>query len=176
MINDISSEAPTHLLAVRAKSATRVFVFPVHAIILAIHCARLPAFPPSSSRTPAEAGSKITLPITKLFIPNPETFSILLHYLYTKHEDRLFSALLPIPLEDGKSIDELSRTYSSTFTVQALLSHANRVRGLWNNVVALGIFDERLSVALERTWDVLSKALAVSTGASWEAVSTVPQL
>ena len=44
-------------------------------------------------------------------------------------------------------------------------------------MAASGIFDERLSVALEMTWDVFKlKALAVSTGASWETVSTVPQL
>ena len=177
MINDISSEAPTHLLAVHAKPATRVSLFPVHAIILAAHCARLPPFPPSSSRTPAEAGSKITFPVTPFFIPNPETFPIILHYLYTKRVDRLFSALLPLPLQSGKpSIDELSRTYSSTFTVQALLYHAARVHGLWSNVAALGIFDERLSQVIEVAWDVLLKALAVSTGAKWETVSTASQL
>ena len=43
-------------------------------------------------------------------------------------------------------------------------------------MAALGIFDERLSQVIEVAWDVLLKALAVSTGASWEAVSTVPQL
>ena len=170
MINDISSDAPTHLLALHAKPATRVSLFPVHAIILAAHCARLPPFPQSASRTPAEAGSKITLPIMTFSIPNPETFPIILHYLYTKRVDRLSSALLPLPLQDGKSIDELSQTYSSTFTVQALLSHAARVRGLWRNVAALGIFDGKLCDVMEIAWDVLLKALAVSTGAKWETV------
>ena len=176
MINDISSDAPTHLLAVHAKSATRVSLFPVHAIILAANCARLPAFPPSSSRTPAEAGSKITFPVTPFFIPDPDTFSIILYYLYTKRVDHLFSALLPLPLQGKTSIDELSRTYSSTFTVQALLSHANRVHGIWSNVAALGIFDERLSQVIEVAWKVLLTALAGSPGARWETVSTVQQL
>ena len=170
MINDISSEAPTHVLATKAKPATRPFFFPVHAIILATHCARLPPFPQSASQTPAEAGSKITLPVITLSIPNPETFPIILHYLYTKHVDRLSSALLPLPLQDGKSIDELSQTYSSTFTVQALLSHVNRVHGLWSNTAAFGIFDGKLCDVIEMAWDVLLKALAVSTGAKWETV------
>ena len=176
VINDVSSEAPTHLLAVHTKPTTRVSLFPVHAIVLAAHCARLPPFPQSGSRTPAEAGSKISLPVTPFCLPNPETFSIILYYLYTKRVDRLFSALLPLPLQGRKSIDQLSRTYSSTFTVQALLSHAAKVHGLWSNVAALGIFDGRLWQVIEVAWEVLLKALAVSTGARWEIVSTVPQL
>ena len=174
VINDVSSEAPTHLLAVHAKPATRVSLFPVHAIVLAAHCARLPPFPKSESWTPAEAGSKISLSVTPFCLPNPETFSIVLYYLYTKRVDRLFSALLPLPLQGGKSIDQLSRRYSSTFTVQALLSQAAKVHGLWSNVAALGIFDERLSQVIEVAWKVLLTALAISTGAKWEIVSAMP--
>jgi hypothetical protein len=172
VVNNISGEAPTHLLAVHSKPATRVSLFPVHALVLAAHCAHVPPFPHADSKTPAEAGSKLTLPVTPFCIPNPETFSIILYYLYTKRMERVFAALLPIPLRGVKpSIDQLSQLYAATFTVHTLLSHAAKVHGLWSNVTALGVFDDKLSRVIEVAWEVLLSALAIKTGMKWEPVS-----
>ncbi|KAF8498370.1 hypothetical protein BU17DRAFT_72337 [Hysterangium stoloniferum] len=53
-----------------------------------------------------------------LCVPEPASFPLLMHYLYTKRPDHLFAALLPA----GAS-----------------------VHGLWSNVTAMGVFDDGLS-------------------------------
>ena len=49
----------------------------------------------------------------------------------------------------------------------ALLSQAAKAHGLWNNVVALGVFDERLSRTIETAWEALLDALVITTDATW---------
>lgn len=168
IVNDLGADAPTHLFAVYSRSATRISIHPVHALVLAAHCAHLPSLPYSKPTTPTEIGGTLTLPVVPLCVPNPATFPILLHYLYTKRGDHLLASLLPMPPRDAtQSLQQFSQTFAATFTVQALLSHAARVHGLWSNVAALGVFDEKLSRAIEMVWEVLLGALAVSTGSNW---------
>jgi hypothetical protein len=168
LVKDLSADTPTHLFAVHSKPTTRVSLYPVHALVFAAHCANLPPIPHTNSAAPAEDGKKIVLPVVPLCLPNPPTFSMLLNYLYTKRGDHLLSVLLPIPARGQKpQLKQLSRTAATTFTVQALLSYAAKVHGLWCNVTALGVFDERLSQVIEVAWEVLLDALAISTGANW---------
>ena len=169
VVNNISAHAPTHILAIQAKHIKRMFLYPVHAIIFATQCASLPPFPHSHPTTPAEAGGKLTLPVLPLLIPSPSTFPIINEYLYTKCVDRIYAVLLPISVPGARrSTHHFSETCAATFTVQALLSYADRVHGLWANVEALGVFDERLSQAMEMAWEVLLGALMISTGARWQ--------
>ncbi|KAF8488120.1 hypothetical protein JB92DRAFT_2757760 [Gautieria morchelliformis] len=171
VVNDIAADAPTHLFAVYARSATRISIHPVHALVLASHCANLPSLPDSKPTLPTQVGSTLTLPVVPICLPSPETFPILMHYLYTKRGDHLLASLLPIPAQGvTPALDQLSKTLAATFTVQALLSRAARVHGLWSNVAALGVFDERLWRGIEMVWEVLLGALAISTGSSWRTV------
>lgn len=175
-IKDFSTDTPTHLFAVHSKPATRVCLYPVHALIFAAHCAHLPPIPYVNSAEATEDGKKLILPVVPLCLPNPPTFPMLLHYLYTKRGDHLLAALLPMaPRGPKPSLTQLSRTFAATFTVQALLSYAAKVHGLWSNVAALGVFDEKLSRAIEVAWEVVLDALAISTGANWRTEGTSSQ-
>ncbi|EGO01235.1 hypothetical protein SERLA73DRAFT_167356 [Serpula lacrymans var. lacrymans S7.3] len=179
VVDDMSRYMPTHMLAVYARqsSATRrrVTLFPVHNIILAAHCANLPQLPESNPSAPDVPGSSISVPVVPLCIPAPETFPHLSAFLYTKRVDHLLSSLLPCPappslyreepMESGNpELVQFATKLSSMYTAQALLSRAMLVNGLWRNVCALGIFDERLWGAMDVAWEVLLTAMAIATG------------
>lgn len=168
VVNKISADAPTHLLAVYSKPVSRVAIHPAHALVLASHCAHLPSLPHSKPTMPMAAGSTLILPVVPLCLPSPETFPILLHYLYTKRHDHLLASVLPIRPGDGsQSLNQLGQRLAAMFTVPALLSQAAKAHGLWNNVVALGVFDERLSRTIETAWEALLDALVITTDATW---------
>jgi hypothetical protein len=93
VINDLSSDMPTHMLAVYSRHAAtkhRITLFP---IILATHCANLPILPASSVVRPQATGSTISVPVVPLCIPTPDVFPQLLTFLYTKRIDHLLVSL-----------------------------------------------------------------------------------
>ncbi|KIK98879.1 hypothetical protein PAXRUDRAFT_133258 [Paxillus rubicundulus Ve08.2h10] len=181
VVNDLSSDMPTHMLAVysrqvNATTKRRVTLFPIHNIILAAHCANLPMLPTSNVAHPETAGSSISVPVVPLCIPAPEVFPQLSTFLYTKRIDHLLASLLPSPVPQqlyrddptSDSVHNLLQQFASklatTYSDKALLAHAMAVNGLWRNACALGIDDEKLWCALDVAWEVLITALAISTG------------
>ncbi|KAE9386143.1 hypothetical protein BT96DRAFT_1006386 [Gymnopus androsaceus JB14] len=89
IVNDLTAtNYPMHMLAIYAplpKSAsqasipkTEVKLYPVPALLMASHCARLGPFPPSPTTdqisTPASNPNTITLPVCPMCLPSPETF------------------------------------------------------------------------------------------------------
>ena len=181
VVNNISSDMPTHMLAVYSRhvpAATkrRVTLFPIHNIILAAHCANLPILPPSNVTRPDAVGSTISLPMVPLCIPAPDVFSQLSTFLYTKRIDHLLASLMPCPVPhpiyrgDPTServrflLQQFSNKLATNYDTQTLLTHAMAVNGLWRNACALGIDDGKLWCALDVAWEILIGALAVSTG------------
>ncbi|KIJ64788.1 hypothetical protein HYDPIDRAFT_175315 [Hydnomerulius pinastri MD-312] len=181
VINDLSADMPTHMLAVYSRQVSaatkrRVTLFPAHNIILAAHCSNLPILPTSNITRPETVGSSISVPVVPLCIPAPEVFPQLSTFLYTKRIDHLLASLLPCPApqalyrDDPTSestlnlLQQFAGKLATTYSAQALLAYAMAVNGLWRNVCALGIDDEKLWCALDVAWEVLITALAVSTG------------
>ncbi|KAG8216131.1 hypothetical protein J3R82DRAFT_8134 [Butyriboletus roseoflavus] len=181
VINDLSSDMPTHMLAVYSRhvpAATkrRVTLFPIHNIILATHCTNLPVLPASDVVRPDVAGSTVSVPVVPLCIPAPEVFPLLSTFLYTKRIDHLLASLLPCPAphplyrDDPTServltlLRQFAGKLATKHSAQALLAHAMAINGLWRNACALGINDEKLWCALDVAWEVLIIALALSTG------------
>lgn len=181
VVNDLSSDMPTHMLAVygrhvSAATKRRVTLFPIHSIILATHCANLPILPPSNVTRPGAPGSTVSLPMVPLCIPAPDVFPQLSSFLYTKRIDLLLASLLPCsvphPLyrDDPTServlslLQQFSSRLATTYGTQGLLAHAMAVNGLWRNACALGIDDEKLWCGLDVAWEILITALAISTG------------
>jgi len=179
MVNDISSDMPTHMFAVfssrqPATARHRVTLFPVHNLVFATHCANLPILPASQPALPECPGQEIKVPIVPLCIPAPEVFPQLSTFLYTKRIDHLLESLLPcrpsprLYLDDPATVtpllEEFAQKIAQTYTAQALLMHVGKVHGMWRNAVALGIPDERLWCALDVAWEVLLTSLAISTG------------
>lgn len=177
IINDLSCDLPTHMFAVYSRQSShspsptrKVTLFPTHAIVMSLHCANLPSLPKSRACEPDSIG-EMALPVVPLCIPSPETFSPLSAYLYTKDVQHLLSSLLPSGLatppnilsldtdSDSPEFTQFSIKLRATYTAPALLTYAMAINGLWRNVVALGIFDERLWEALDIAWAAVLGAL-----------------
>ena len=190
MINDLSSEMPSHMLAVYSAQTSdaasnrrnKVTLYPSHNIMLAAHCANLPPLRSITQPAPKVAGSSITVPVVPLCIPAAELYAPLSMYLYTKRADLLLQSLLPVvpptPINVYASADEtpeeatqqqqkiltFARQLAATYTPHALLQYAMRVNGLWRNVCALGIFDSGIWETIDTAWEVLLLALGMATG------------
>ncbi|KZT64111.1 hypothetical protein DAEQUDRAFT_718573 [Daedalea quercina L-15889] len=111
---------PTHALAVHppanpstgspSERANRldcrgreVTVRPIHAVVLAAHCGRLPADMPKSRPRPPPgkiiyAGGEIAngyrIPLVPFCVPEPEAFEPLVRYMYTHDTDELLNELV----------------------------------------------------------------------------------
>ncbi|CAK5278082.1 unnamed protein product [Mycena citricolor] len=183
---------PTHILALSttAKSATDdALIYPVHGVLLAAHCAKLPRLPPASP-----AGH--TVPILPLAVPSPSAFALIHTWMYTGRLDAVLAALIPLPTsflgslaaatkpaggmslpkayDDGEAIPA---TFTSPSTVHALavhvcsvaggnvgtlMMHASHVKELWQNLVALGVNDAGVWAALDLAWEVVLGSLSVA--------------
>jgi hypothetical protein len=172
VVENVSAQVPTHLLAVHSAGSRQGILVPVHVLILATNCAHIVVpYPYSEPTVLGVAGSTLTRPVYPLCVPSPSMFPLVLKYLYTRCLDEVFEELLPRPpvVEEGSEAQP-SKMYAANFEYRELLKYACRVYGVWGNVVALGVFETRLSVAIEDAWAVLVDALAISTGAQWEMV------
>ena len=171
VVNDLSTDIPTHMLAVYSRQVPAVIkrwvtLFPTHNIILASHCSNLPILQSSAPATPKSAGESILIPVVSLCIA-PEVFPQLSTFLYPKRIDHLLATLLPQPAPAAFTEDPTSknvRTQLQQFTTKltalaparVLLARAMAVNfGLWQNVCALGIADEKLWCAMDAAWEVL---------------------
>ncbi|KAF7329974.1 hypothetical protein MKEN_00261400 [Mycena kentingensis (nom. inval.)] len=172
---------PTHMLAVHggarpgpasANVRRAVTLVPIHSIVFALHCTNLPPF----EREPADPflvndATELTLPVQPLRVPHPPTFAPLMTFLYTQRPEPLTKALLPaLPYTSASASAETDTTtkhagaLAQTYTPQALLTHALRVHGLWQNAVALGVHADELWDAIEDAWEVLLTAIGFATG------------
>ncbi|KAG5643326.1 hypothetical protein DXG03_001176 [Asterophora parasitica] len=145
----------------------------------------------SPAVTPGSTSVTYNVPVRPLCLPSPMSYPRLSQYIYTKRSDTLLASLLPtlptpppasllhvtVPEEEGTdSAPAFSKTESladftifahalaQTYTPQALLQHVSVVHGLWQNVCALGIFDDALWEVIDRAWRVLLCAISVGTG------------
>ncbi|KAG5651054.1 hypothetical protein H0H81_010050 [Sphagnurus paluster] len=174
----------------------KVTLYPVHSLYLAAHCTRLPPFPastePSPTIVPGASSATYTVPVRPLCLPSPATYPRLSTFLYAKRADVLLSSLLPItppaslvpvphdddtpePTAEQRKDErrvtlEYAHRLAQTYTPQALLQHALLVHGLWQNVCALGIFEDVLWEVIDVAWRVLLCAIALGTGESVEGV------
>jgi len=178
-VNDSTTIYPTHVLAVtNAKrddakgndARGRVGLYPVHSIIFAAHCARMPSFPPTLP-LPTEHSDQqsIRVPVFVIAVPHPETFAPLLVFLYVKNSLGLTQELLPIRppptlFEDRSQIIRYASELAKTFTEATLVLLAVKIHGFWQNVCAFVIDNEQLWDTLDVLWEVLLTALAISTG------------
>ncbi|KAF7432659.1 hypothetical protein PC9H_004601 [Pleurotus ostreatus] len=177
---------PSHLLAIYRQPPTKegekpvpptqVTVHPVHSLILAANCARIPVLEPSE---PIRSSPfKTTLPVKPLGLPAPESFPLLQMYLYTKRQQSLQTSLLPVgcvlppslhpeaqtsPEEHTQAVLEAARHLAQTYTAHALLQSIHKVMSLWQNVRALGIFDAGVWGVMDGVWELLLEALSMST-------------
>ena len=167
---------PTHMLAVFARQipgkpiSRTITLHTTHSLVIASHCANLPKFPtPLSVPLPEEGVLKMNVPVWPLCLPSPVTYPHLIRYLYSKRTDYFMRSVLPRPppisfLQNPSQVSDFSRELAETFTVQTLIKHATTVFGVWQNVCALGVFDDNLWETLDALWELLLTSIAIGTG------------
>lgn len=182
IIEDMTSVAPTHMLAVhgpRPKDApegakTQVTLFPIHSLILAVHCANLPPFPAPINHFSTEenpTSREVVLPVRPLFLFSPRTLPFLLEYLYLKRTDALLRHIIPVILpatliDEPDQYESFARVLGTKFSAVGLLQQITIVHGLWQNACALGVYDDDLWSVIDFAWKLLLMSLAVCTGKS----------
>ena len=181
MMQDLSAVPPSHMLAIYGPHTPsvprrKVTLYPVHSVVFSAYCSKLPPFSPASTSSPAASPQIHTIPVRPICLPSPSTYLRLASFLYTKRAEALFMSLMPPNTAQPTSLlgslsslsdDDVlrySKVLAGTYTPQALLQHALVVHGLWQNVCALGIFDDDLWDVLDAAWRVLLTAIAVGTG------------
>jgi len=175
LVNDATTILPTHMLAIFGKpppgGPRKVTLYPVHSLVLAAQCANLPKFPSALPVPLHERGQQeVEVPVFSICLPSPQSYPQLSRYLYTKQVDPMLRAFLPGPLPTAFMVNRdrllvsFASDLASTFTLQTLAKYAINLHGLWQNVCALGIFDDDLWDAIDVMWQVLLTSLAVATG------------
>ncbi|KAF5319941.1 hypothetical protein D9611_011060 [Ephemerocybe angulata] len=165
---------PTHVMAVRSSKPPppgtapgRVKLFPVHALVLAAHCTRLPPFEMKAARHISD--TQIIVPRRQISVPCPETFQHILAYLYTRRKSPFLNAMLPIPApttmdEPGAKAGFGALIGRMPFTTEGLMTYVMIIHGIWSNVIALGIFDDGLWDMLDTAWEIILTAMVVNRG------------
>jgi len=186
IVHDLSSALPSHMFAVYgppskkgSSERRKVTLYPAHSLIFAAYCSKLPPFPPAATPTTSQSGvpQELNVPIRPLCLPSPQTYPHLSAFLYTKRTDILLQSLMPCqppttlgqgqeqdPSSQSSQLVDFSARLAGTYTTQALLQHTMTVHGLWQNVCALGIFDECLWETIDLAWQILLTAIAIGTG------------
>ncbi|KAL0575311.1 hypothetical protein V5O48_006662 [Marasmius crinis-equi] len=170
-----SVEYPTHALAVSSSKNpdAQALIIPVHALVLASHCARFPEIRAPSSRL---QGHNLQLPVIPFSLPSPVAFTVLTTFMYQHRLDKVLKALFPMPsgflsnlrhrdvqeiLHSVSTIHELSAYLCEhdQYSLQRLTAHAMHVRDVWQDMVALGIHDSGLWDTIDLAWEVVLGAL-----------------
>ncbi|KAG7445279.1 uncharacterized protein BT62DRAFT_933118 [Guyanagaster necrorhizus] len=177
-IRSPSRAFPTHVLAISSSKipSEHCMVFPIHALVLASHCAHLPAIPPAHS----QAGqSLVKLPVLPFALPSPQAFGIIHNFMYTHRLEPVFRSLLPVPTGFFQSIShetvldtldamgtcmQLSAYLCSQEQgdLQKLTTHAVHVKELWQDMIALGIYSTDLWDAVDLAWRIVIGALTIA--------------
>jgi len=152
-------------------------MYPIHQLILSLYCANLPMLA-STAPLPTSSESSFEAPVVPLALPNPESFPFLTQFLYLKDSHALFEAFLSLmpskgilsDLDQPERYDAFVGKYSTilakNYTMQHLASQAAKVHGLWHNACALGTSDADLQAFFDLAWEILMKALTLSSSSS----------
>jgi hypothetical protein len=172
---------PTHMAAVYSSAPScpdkrKVTMYPIHNSILAIYCANLPVLPLSATQTTTEGPFEV--PVVPLALPDPDSFPLLIQFLYLKDAHPLLQSFLcmvpangiPDDLEQPERYDafvvEYSTILAQNYTMHRLANQAAKVHNFWRNASVLGISDDRLQAFFDLSWEVLMKAMAQSSSSN----------
>ncbi|KAJ7130474.1 hypothetical protein C8R44DRAFT_872274 [Mycena epipterygia] len=131
-------------------------------------CSPLVAFPRLPRPAPAHSHSSVSLPVLPLPLPSPQSFAILHGFMYTHCLAPAFAALFPFPPAFLASLERPSNHRAphprhlhgaSVGNLTALMGHADHAKELWQDMVALGLYDAPLCDALDLAWEVVLGAL-----------------
>jgi hypothetical protein len=186
---------PTHILAVHGTGSSledpdeaKGLLIPCHALMYALQCVSLPAFPTSMARHEGE--TQRTLPVVSLRVPRPSYYPTLHRFLYHRDASALLVELLPMKhiarhWDQVKSKEQLQQqeqhlsyasylaTSSTTspptsatdvlshLPTQSLFGFAYKIHSAWANGVAIGLLEGTYWSTLDRAWNLIMAALSI---------------
>ncbi|KAJ6565510.1 hypothetical protein DFH09DRAFT_1314808 [Mycena vulgaris] len=135
-------------------------IFPVHAVVLPAHCAKLPRLPPCPARAPPGPWAPGSGPLAHPPLLSSHAFAILRAFMYIhrlapflsssssrspSHGEELAHQSLLATLSSPLALHALaSHLCAASSNLSAFLSHAGHVKELWQDMVALGVYDPEL--------------------------------
>lgn len=188
---------PTHILAVQGISIdedSKGLLLPCHALMYALQCVSLPAFPTSHGRREGE--QQRSLPVSALRVPRPTEFPALHAYLYTHDASALLLELLPMkhiarhldlakakqlyptnmgaPFLSSSSKPAPSIPSSAVHALaylpaQSLLAYAYKIHSAYANGVAIGLLRREFWSTLNQAWSLIMAALAIKAARRLDA-------
>ena len=179
VLNHATGKLPTHVLAIIGSSSAG-YIYPIHGILYAVHCATFPfpegslsASDPEPRRSPTNHRLTLSLPLVTLKVPHLESFSAINTFLYTENPVSLLIFLLPIPHAllnmslPNRTLDmvvmqaTLSAHIATTYNPSVLIDSARKTHGLWSNLIALGIAHQELWKLVDLAWEVLLMSMEI---------------
>ncbi|KAJ6573010.1 hypothetical protein DFH09DRAFT_1459295 [Mycena vulgaris] len=153
-------------------------IFLVHAVVLTAHCAKPPCLP-LSARAGSSCTASATLPVLPFTLPSPHAFAILHAFMYTHRLAPALAALLPLPpaflgsaswaqrrgahrrnpprdprLPARVARPRLAPPRLFLLQPQRAYGTCGHVKELWQDMVALGVYDPELWDPLDLAWEV----------------------
>lgn len=156
---------PSRMLAINT-DPDLYHIVPIHDVVWNTYCALRTLEPVAVDTTPTTNGM-VRFPTTLMAIPHPPTFMPLLRFLYTRHQQSLVHALIPLPPRSsamssapiqGTGPERSARLLTSMFTSIAIRGFLEDARGMHHNMCWLGIRDKELFSFLNGCWKVLIMA------------------
>ncbi|THU97501.1 hypothetical protein K435DRAFT_796447 [Dendrothele bispora CBS 962.96] len=183
--SSVAPAYPTHALAVYSSRSnspdSQALIIPIHSLVLAAHCARLPSLP-SSARYESSSSSRVQIPVIPISLPSPHAFPIIRKFLYTHSLESVLRSLVPLPsshhypflqslsretvrqtMNSHSTLHQLAKHLCehSNYNMQTLTTHAAHVKDFWQDVVALGVNDVALWDTLDLAWEVVLGAMNI---------------
>ncbi|KAI0672382.1 hypothetical protein C8Q78DRAFT_1077909 [Trametes maxima] len=186
-----SSETPDPAARRRACPSLRreVCLYPTHAVIWAAYCSKLPMIPMKPTklkvfldpRPGARRASVLRLPIVPIAMPYPPTFFIVMQFVYNFRKSSFVNMVLPCAgygLPQDHLVDPPTEVtmplYAEALAKEYDLPHlcrlAKNVHGTYQNMVALGVVENRMWDALKYAWETVLAAMECAEKANLKEV------
>lgn len=137
---------------------------------MAFHCRNLPPFSPSEAgERVCELGEEINVPSRYLCLPSPQTFPIILKYLYTQDRAAFLQSLLsappppPVVDNDYASVRGFGTRLGMNTDSERIQTMMCSLISVWKNTIALGIVDDTFWESLDIAWEAILCAFAMVT-------------
>ncbi|KAJ7151327.1 hypothetical protein C8R43DRAFT_485808 [Mycena crocata] len=165
-------------------------LIPIHGPLLAAYACKL------RIQAPAQQGGEFpgctNVAVRRVIVASLPAFVALRAFMYSRRIDAFLAALLPFPpraisgiraaelapiVQDERVLEQLERHFvlMTPGGAREAWWHAKHVRGVYETMCQLGIYDDLLWQALDLAWHILRRGLVFHTGKEQMAVSPRPQ-
>ncbi|KAI0643811.1 hypothetical protein C8Q79DRAFT_1012367 [Trametes meyenii] len=159
-------------------SRREVCLYPTHAAIWAAYCAKLPMIPMKmtklkvflDTRGGVRGAGVLRLPIVPIAVPYPPMFFTVMQFVYTFRKSSFVNLVLPcagyqLPQDRVHdppaevTIPQYAEALAKECDLLRLCQMAKNVHGTYQNMVALGVVENRMWDALDYAWTTVLTAM-----------------